>query len=113
MAAVQPVDQFTEYTVTTTSQPCQRLKCGKTVRRGENIFLVTDGEQRQKKVCLDCYNYYHGKFLEATRQRSTYREASAHQVVSQSDTFKNAIQGIRKNVNQSQRQGTYWHLASN
>lgn len=100
MAQVQ-MDVFANLTKTVqTAKPCGRSKCKTVIQPGEEIYYIRDQDETKpgKHVCLACFHYYRGDAATVIRPSSSQKQPT---IMSKKD-----IQVIRRDVNESQRQGT-------
>lgn len=97
--------EFTENTQATKATPCQRPSCDVIIEPGKDRFYIHNKErpdQPGRYVCTQCFRHYRG--LPTTerrrRQSQTTSQNGATEIRSGLD-----INNIRRDVNESQRQG--------
>lgn len=94
---------FTENAIATQAVICERTSCSKTIAPGDVRYYIRNAEDKEnlpgKWVCEPCFHYYRmpGKGVTV---RATSRQLPVQGHIN--------INSIRRDVNESQRQGTYY-----
>lgn len=96
--------QFTENIQATKPTPCERTSaCKVIIQPGEDRFYVHNKDRPDlpgRYVCKACFRYYRG--LPTTERRQPNQNSQNRATQSRPD-----IKSIRRDVNESQRQGTF------
>ena len=93
--------QFTSSVLATVASLCDRSRCGKTIEPGQHRYYFANviDDHPGKWVCGQCYNYYLSKAA-TTTARQPQDNATSGQAKILPDSA-----AIRRDVNESQRQG--------